>query len=126
MEQKKVSWDVLAATRFALAAIVMVAHLGVPLFSNRLVTAVVNLGAFTAVLGFLVLSGFSIAHSYSQNKEGYFRRRMLRIYPLYALAIAYTVICNWTLAPQSGNSLLKAAFGNLAFLDTYSVLSDPK
>jgi peptidoglycan/LPS O-acetylase OafA/YrhL len=44
------------------------------------------------VLGFLVVSGYSIGHSLQRRPKGFFQRRFLRIYPLYVCAILYALV----------------------------------
>lgn len=87
-------WSLLALARFVLAFIVMVCHIDylhyAPLGAYW---PVAQLGAFEAVLGFLLISGFSIGSSYSKEPEGFLKRRALRIYPVYigALVLACVV-----------------------------------
>jgi len=85
-------WSALAGLRFILAFIVAVNHLPdfvaigtwdfVPMF-----------GPFEAILGFLLVSGYSIGASYAKEPEGFLWRRALRIYPVYlaAVALSYAV-----------------------------------
>ena len=85
------SWAVLAALRWFLASIVMMLHLEdtfVP--SNSWSHFIVSFGGKAAVMGFFLISGYSIAHSYGERPDGYFRRRFLRIYPLYCVAVLFT------------------------------------
>jgi peptidoglycan/LPS O-acetylase OafA/YrhL len=90
------SWKILGGLRFALAMIVLFGHLvrfvpdqgpinkGLLLFDG--------LGAVAAVFCFLVISGFSIAHSITVAPRGYFRRRMIRIYPLYFFSVLLALL----------------------------------
>lgn len=88
----KTSWELLALLRFFLALIVVAGHLSwfskndIPwaLFFNQF-------GGKSAVIGFLLVSGFSIAASQNGNSDGFLHRRFYRIYPLYFFAIALTV-----------------------------------
>lgn len=82
-------WSVLAAMRFFLAAIVAVTHLAdfAPL---GILTIVMQLGAFEAILGFLLISGYSIGSSYQKKPEGFFKRRVARLYPIYLGAMVLT------------------------------------
>jgi peptidoglycan/LPS O-acetylase OafA/YrhL len=75
-------WPVLAAVRFLMALTVVVYHLpvvrtkgGVPLLDW--------LGGLGCICGFLVISGYSIAHSITKQPKGFFRRRAWRIFPVY-------------------------------------------
>ena len=90
------SWKILGGLRFALAMIVVCGHL-VRFAPDRglvdqALLAFGEFGAVAAVFGFLVISGFSIAHSITVSPRGYFRRRMLRIYPLYLLGILLALL----------------------------------
>ena len=103
-------WAVLGIMRFLLATIVYFVHLKpfVQLPVPLLFEQVILFGGKTAVIGFLVISGVSIGYSYRKAKEGYWKRRFLRIYPLYFFAVLLTVLLqhflgspypvqNWTL-----------------------------
>ena len=78
--------------RFFLAFIVALTHLKnfAPLGTLGWIE---QFGSFEAILGFLLISGYSIGHSIQKRPEGYFLRRMWRIYPVYlaAIAIIYAV-----------------------------------
>ncbi len=85
-------WRVLAGLRFFLALVVVCGHLTwfqslgeAPLFPALF-------GGTSAVLGFLIVSGYSIGHSLQQRPVGFFKRRVLRIYPLYAVAVLYALV----------------------------------
>ena len=78
-------WSLLALLRFALALIVATDHLG----EHRLLG---RLGAFEAVLGFLVISGFSVTHSLRQRPDGFLRRRLLRVMPVYLACLALALL----------------------------------
>lgn len=83
-------WSLLAGVRFALASIVAVNHLDdlVSVGWMRLVT----FGTFEAVLGFLLISGYSIGTSYARQPDGFLRRRMARLYPIYFAAMAFSYL----------------------------------
>lgn len=82
-------WSALAGLRFLLALIVAVNHL--PEFvAIGTWEFVPKFGAFEAILGFLLVSGYSIGASYAKEPEGFLWRRALRIYPVYVAAIALT------------------------------------
>jgi peptidoglycan/LPS O-acetylase OafA/YrhL len=90
------SWKILGGLRFVLAMIVLFGHLARfvpnegPINQGLLIFG--GLGAVSAVFCFLVISGFSIAHSITVAPRGYFRRRMIRIYPLYFLSILLALL----------------------------------
>jgi len=44
------------------------------------------------VLGFLVVSGYSIAHSLHKRPAGFYKRRLLRIYPLYVTSVIFSLL----------------------------------
>ena len=85
-------WEMLAGLRFFLAWIVATVHLTAFLESpNAMIEWFAAFGAKPAVLGFLVVSGYSIAASLERESRGFYRRRFLRVYPLYFFAIAFAV-----------------------------------
>jgi peptidoglycan/LPS O-acetylase OafA/YrhL len=81
-------WATLGVLRFFLAFIVVLGHYVrfVGPDSYHLFDAT-DASARSAVWGFFVLSGFSIAASLNRETTGYFGRRILRIYPIYIAAI---------------------------------------
>lgn len=82
-------WSLLALTRFLLAFVVAVGHMG-GYVSLGWLSWVPLLGSFEAVLGFLLISGYSIGSSYAREPDGFLYRRAWRIYPIYLGAIALT------------------------------------
>ena len=85
-------WSLLAAVRFLLASIVAVDHLET--YAAVGWAATIAFGTFEAVMGFLLISGYSIGTSYAKQPEGFLWRRILRLYPIYfaAMAIVYLQI----------------------------------
>jgi peptidoglycan/LPS O-acetylase OafA/YrhL len=83
-------WQVLALLRFLLAMIVVCGHLD-SFAPGHPATFPGQFGGFAAVVGFLIISGYSIAHSIDRRPHGFYRRRVLRIYPLYAAAIFFAL-----------------------------------
>lgn len=77
--------------RFILALIVAATHLQVYAAPGWL-GKIGELGAFEAILGFLVISGFSIQQSHARQPNGFYWRRALRLYPVYLGALALVVI----------------------------------
>ncbi len=112
-------WSVLALLRFFLALIVAVNHLAeyAPLGP---LTWIPRLGAFEAILGFLLVSGYSIGSSYKKSPDGFYLRRAWRIYPVYAAAIALTSVAAPVEVTPSfvGVLLLNAVFLNQVFTAT--------
>lgn len=86
-------WAVLALLRALLALIVVATHLVwfVPETPDWLQT-VWDLDGKAAVIGFLLVSGFSIHASLSAKADGFMQRRFLRIYPLYFTCILFAVV----------------------------------
>lgn len=79
-------WPALAALRFVLAVVVMVSHL------SWFAPGLPDGGALAAVLGFLVVSGYSIAASLEREPAGFYRRRLRRILPVYLAACALSLL----------------------------------
>lgn len=83
------NWELLAGVRFALALVVACAHwhdyYSVKSFDLWSISIV-------AVAMFLMVSGFSMAHSVSVQPNGFFRRRFLRLYPTYILCLGLAVV----------------------------------
>jgi len=81
-------WPVLGLTRFFLAVVVASSHLAWYTFPEDPSRVIGTLSGLVAVLGFLVISGFSIAASYARDESEFYYRRMLRILPQYVLLTA--------------------------------------
>lgn len=85
-------WKILGGLRFFLAFIVVCDHLHSFIAENEEPwNSFYKLGGFAAVLGFLLVSGYSIAHSITQKPQGFYKRRLLRIYPLYICAVIFSL-----------------------------------
>ncbi len=83
-------WSILGGLRFFLALVVAATHLQ-PFTKNQgCLSWIASCGAFEAILGFLVISGYSVGGSYVREPVGYLRRRFLRIYPVYFFSIVFT------------------------------------
>ena len=109
-------WSILAALRFFLALVVAVTHLHPFTGSQAGLSWIASFGAFEAILGFLVISGYSVGGSCVREPDGYLRRRFMRIYPVYFFSIVFTAsVSCWHL----GNPLPSwPAIGwNLCFLN---------
>jgi peptidoglycan/LPS O-acetylase OafA/YrhL len=106
-------WSVLALLRFLLAAVVAVNHLA-DFTSLGVLGWIPRFGAFEAILGFLLISGFSITESYKKAPQAFFFRRAMRIYPVYLAAIGITYLVN----PESlGWAFLGILLLNVLFLN---------
>lgn len=77
--------------RFALASIVVFSHL-LEFTSLGIGSFLPMLGSFEAILGFLLISGYSIGTSYQKESEGFILRRIRRIYPVYLTALVVTAL----------------------------------
>ncbi len=121
------AWGLLGASRFALAWIVLSGHMlwfATPAWAKFFD----DLSGKAAVIGFLLVSGFSIASSLERNESGFYRRRLLRIYPLYFFAILFAWWLEWVfhgvmLLPGRELHALgtTTAIGNLLLLQTFVV-----
>jgi peptidoglycan/LPS O-acetylase OafA/YrhL len=125
---KVVSWQALAAWRFLLAGIVFSGHMVTLCGGSAWADAIAAFDGKAAVVGFLLVSGYSIAASFERETEGFYRRRFLRIYPLYFAAVIFSFFLElWSggrveAAQQTVVSLgWVTALGNLFFLQTFLV-----
>ncbi|HUB66975.1 MAG TPA: acyltransferase [Candidatus Methylacidiphilales bacterium] len=109
------TWALLAVMRWVLAGIVLMVHLRATFVpTNAVIDFIVSLGGKAAVMGFFLISGYSIAHSYGERPEGYFRRRFLRIYPIYLVAVLFTQLVVY-LAPSPAVCLDGYAYVSAGF-----------
>jgi len=92
-QDHKTCWSLLAAWRFLLASTVVLGHYFMMIRpdTHHLFRADL-LNPSSAVFGFFVLSGYSIAASVEREQEGFYRRRLVRIWPLYVIAILLGVV----------------------------------
>lgn len=126
------TWAIFAITRFLLAFVVLIHHIEIYfdfIKGNSKLEFIASFGGKASVLGFLLISGISIGHSFSIKKEGFLKRRFLRIYPLYFFAVLFTVILQYYLGSpyQLPNSNLVSAgiftsIGNLLLLQGIAVI----
>lgn len=89
MSNPESHWAFLSLTRFFLAACVALGHFA--LFVRTDPTHLFGAGYFnpgSAVFGFMILSGYSIAASLGRDSKGFYPRRIVRIWPLYLATIA--------------------------------------
>ncbi len=117
------NWDLLAGLRFFLSWVVLVSHVSHFVPYRDFLIRFDYFGGHAAVLGFLLVSGYSIAHSISKKSKGFYQRRLLRIYPLYLAAI----VCSLIPFLVVGHSIkeysmptIKNLIGNLFFLQGFS------
>jgi peptidoglycan/LPS O-acetylase OafA/YrhL len=114
LENNKFSWEYLSVTRFFLAFVVLCGHLADFTTALGPLYVFVMMGAFEAVLGFLLISGFSIGHSIQRNEQSFFKRRLQRIYPVYLASIALAFAVN--LPPLTSGTFWEL-FWNLIFFN---------
>ena len=130
--QERDQWKILGGLRFFLAFIVVCGHLSrfAPRDNaiNRFLISGAEFDAVAAVFCFLIISGFSIAHSITAKPQGFYFRRVVRIYPLYILAMVLTLVPFWFGGPVI--QVLEGQFiqpgianftANLFFLQTFLV-----
>jgi len=125
-ERVVIDWGVLAATRFFLAFIVIQFHQFLYFQPNPFNAFMAQLGGKAAVVGFLVISGFSIHASLARQSEKFVARRLLRVYPAYIGSILLSLFLQYRFpayaAPQivfEPNSLSVFAC-NAALLQMYA------
>ena len=120
------NWSYLAALRFGLAMIVAGSH--TIWFRDDVISLSFNyLDAKSAVVGFLLVSGYSIAASLDRDVKHFYFRRFKRIYLLYFSAVVVGIVLEiwlgrfalpkYTVEPLG----ILSAIGNLFFLQTFLV-----
>jgi peptidoglycan/LPS O-acetylase OafA/YrhL len=122
------NWAVLAGLRFFLAWVVLSGHISwfTP-DSGRLFRFFDSFGGKPAVIGFLMVSGYSIAASLRKNVRGFYRRRLIRLYPLYFFSLIAAVGLQVPFKEvPTGMQLLHSSdpvtvVGNFLFLQTFLV-----
>lgn len=125
-QNELVLWSLLGVTRFFLSFVVLLSHSVWALPDSPLREWLKTFGAYEAVNGFLIISGFSIARSIATKKTGFYTRRILRIYPMYFVGLTFALIIFIFLGREvemEGGILLSAGyatyFANYAFLQTF-------
>lgn len=129
INKEKPNWQVLGFLRFVLACIVSFTHLtSFAVKPASWAFIAYDFGGKAAVLGFLLVSGYSIAASLEAAPVGYFRRRLLRIYPLYLTAVIVAVFVQFSTGGhvEAPWKTVNAAnwvtiIGNALFLQTFIV-----
>ncbi len=81
-------WALLAILRFGLALIVLGSHAPVAGFHCAPLEWLATLGPQQAIIAFFLISGYSIGHSVQKEPDGYLKRRVFRIYPVYLSCLA--------------------------------------
>jgi peptidoglycan/LPS O-acetylase OafA/YrhL len=123
ISSKMDQWSVLAGLRFALALIVAAGHLHLFLPKLGILAPLADLGSIEPVLGFLLVSGYSIGSSYIKNPVGFFGRRLRRIYPIYLAAILLTLIVHVMVKhesiPKMTTLILNGLFLNQVVTNSY-------
>ncbi|QDK79671.1 acyltransferase [Spirosoma sp. KCTC 42546] len=109
-----VSWPLLSVTRFVLAFVVFTSHAKPHVGNDGPLAWINKLGAFEAIMGFLLISGLSIGKSLGRNQSNYFKRRAQRIYPVYLASLVLFLAVNFK--PFSFESILAIVF-NVLFLN---------
>jgi len=97
-------WAVLSGTRFLLSCIVVNAHSGLVVNADNITEYNLyiigrQLGPLAAILGFLVISGFSIAHSFSVQPNRFYSRRIARIWPVLVITTLLFIVVTTNDAP---------------------------
>ncbi|WP_418263505.1 acyltransferase family protein [Flavobacterium faecale] len=119
------TWALLAITRFLLAFIVMISfgHLDRFVNTNSVFAIIREFGGKGAVMVFLMISGISVGVSIMKSKEGFLKRRFLRIYPLYFMAVLLTVFLQFYLgSPYTVKDTTFIATGNLTSISNFLLL----
>src|SRR5882762_6399880 len=126
IRDERTFWGVLAATRWFLAVAVMAGHDKIFLSDHSMLARILPpFGGKAAVIGFFLISGVSIAHSYQRSPDGYLARRFLRIYPLYFVAVSLAALVEWFSPPLltlGGMTLPK--LGAATYLGDFLLLQD--
>lgn len=82
-------WSILAGARFLLASWVVMGHY---FLYHKDSDVLSQFSGITPVLGFFIISGYSIAHSITEKPVGFASRRVRRIAPLYYASILFAFI----------------------------------
>jgi peptidoglycan/LPS O-acetylase OafA/YrhL len=120
---REVNWELLALTRFVLAWIVVSVHTYMP---SQIAGLFGALGGKAAVVGFMLISGFSIAASIEARPQEFILRRILRIYPMYFGALLLTLLVQALIGPhvEVAGTVIEASgwgriIGNLLLTQMY-------
>lgn len=110
-ERKKREFAQLGALRFFLAMVVALHHVA-QATNDGTYPYYHQFGPHTAVMLFLVISGFSIHSSYAREPQGFFKRRFWRVAPVYWTGCVLAFLPFWV-------------FGSYLSVDFQSALAGP-
>jgi peptidoglycan/LPS O-acetylase OafA/YrhL len=99
-------WAVLALMRFFLAFVVLNRHLMMVYSDGNDIFGLKEFGSFSAVVGFFIISGYSIHFSIKREEDGFYIRRIRRIYPTYFVALGLALLSNDLLPENRLSGLL--------------------
>jgi peptidoglycan/LPS O-acetylase OafA/YrhL len=125
-------WAILSALRFFLAMVVVLGHCCFFVGGRHDWTYIgLWLNQGSAVFGFFILSGYSIAASLERSPAGFYRRRFIRIWPLYLGCIALGLLVSlriphglaWPLGGHLPATSLASSVASLLMLQT--ILAPP-
>jgi peptidoglycan/LPS O-acetylase OafA/YrhL len=84
-------WAVLGGIRMLLALSVVTCHCSLVIGRADPQRLLWTFGGFVAVVGFFLVSGYSIAHSLDVQPTGFAQRRIRRLVPLYLAALVFSI-----------------------------------
>lgn len=131
LKDEETHWSVLAVTRFFLASVVVLGHFALFIHPDTMqLFGGGYLNPLSAVFGFFVLSGYSIAASLERSSKGFYLRRVVRIWPLYLASIALGFIVVMLLPkgftwPMGGGEPLEPVTYVFALLMLQNILAVP-
>ena len=125
-------WALLAGLRFFLSLTVILGHYSLLIKHDKhgiFGAGLLNPGS--AVFGFFILSGYSIAASVDRDTNDFYFRRFVRIWPLYLTSLAIGLLVylivpagfNWPLGGFTGPAPAMTIVASLLMLQT--VIADP-
>lgn len=86
-------WQILSLARFILSLIVIIGHIASFITVGKGWPSIgLWLNQGSAVFGFLVISGYSIAASLDSSERNFIARRIVRIYPTYLLSLMFAAL----------------------------------
>ena len=88
----RATWSILAGSRMFFALVVVCSHMSIFAAMHDPFEWLHRLNGLDAVLVFLFISGFSIAHSSLTTSKGYLKRRLWRIMPVYLVSMAISTL----------------------------------